>query len=138
MGNKPTLTHSQMGIDTRIAGGARQILVLTVWDMEVGLGVAVLLGQAKIDDIDLVTSLSDAHQEVVRLDVPMNERLGMDILDPGDELIREQKHRFQRELAVAKIEKILQAGSEQVKHHSIIITLGPEPTDEGNADASGE
>lgn len=138
MGNMSALTHSQMGIDTRIAGGSRQVLVLTVWDMEVGLGVTVLLRQAKIDDIDLVAPLSDAHQEVVRLDVPMDERLGMNVFDPGDELIREQKHRLQRELAVAEIEQILQARPEQVEHHGIVITLGPEPTDEGNADASSE
>lgn len=138
IGNSCTLTHSQMGIDTRVTGGSGQILVLTVGDMEVGFGVTVLLGQAKINDIDLVPPLSDAHQEIVGLDVAMNERLGMNVLDAGDQLIGEQQHRFQRELAVAEIEKILQARTEQVEHHGIVITLGAKPTDEGNANASRE
>lgn len=68
----------------------------------------------------------------------MNERLGMNILDPGDELIGQQQDRFQRELAVAEIEQVLQTGPEQVQHHGVVVTLGPEPTDEGNANASRE
>ena len=50
-----------MGIDTRITGSSSQILVLTIWNMEVGLGVTVFLGQTKVNDIDLVAPLSDAH-----------------------------------------------------------------------------
>lgn len=78
-----------MGIDTRVTSGSGQILVLTVWDMEMGLGVTILLGQPKVNDINLVPPLSDTHQEIVRLYIPMNERLGMNILDPGNQLIRQ-------------------------------------------------
>ncbi len=84
-----------MGIDTGVPGGSRQVLILTVWNMKMRLGVAVLLGQTKIDHVDLVSPLADAHQKVVRLDVAVNERLGVNILDPGDELIGQQEHGFQ-------------------------------------------
>lgn len=79
-----------MRIDACIAGSSSQVLVLTVWDMKVGLGVTVLLGQTKINHIDLVSTLANAHQKIVRLDVTVNERLGMDIFDTGDELVGQQ------------------------------------------------
>jgi hypothetical protein len=39
----------------------------------VGLWVAVLLGETEIDDVDLVPTFSDAHQEIVGLDITMDE-----------------------------------------------------------------
>jgi hypothetical protein len=49
--------------------------------VEVGLGVTDLLGETKVNDIDLVTALPNAHQEVILLDVTMYEIAGVDILD---------------------------------------------------------
>ena len=99
-----------MGVDTSVSCSTRQVLVLTVWDMEVGLRVTVLLSKTKVDNVDLVATLANAHQEIVWLDITMDEGLGVDVLDPGDELIREQQHRLQREFAVAEVEEVLQAG----------------------------
>ena len=127
-----------MGIDTRVTSGSRQVLVLTVWDMKVSLGVTVLLGQAKINHIDLVSPLANAHQEVVRLDVPVDERLGMNVLNPRDELIRQQEDGLQGEFAIAKVEEILQARSKQIEHHRIVVTFGSKPTHKRNADAPRE
>ena len=76
-----------MGVDGGITGCAGQVLVLPVRDVEVGLRVTVLLGQTKIDDIDLVAALADAHEEVVGLDITVDEGLGVDVLDAGDELV---------------------------------------------------
>ena len=41
--------------------------------MEMSLGVTILLCETKIDDIDLITSLANAHEEVVWLDIPVDE-----------------------------------------------------------------
>lgn len=76
-----------MCIDARVAGRPGQVLVLTVRDMEVRLRVTILLRQAKINHIDLISTLANAHQEVVRLNVTVNERLGMDVFDARDELV---------------------------------------------------
>lgn len=81
-----------MSIDTGITGSTSQVLVLTVWNMEVSLGVTVLLSETEIDYVDLVSTLADAHQEVVRLDITVDERLGMDVLNAGDQLICKKKH----------------------------------------------
>lgn len=78
-----------MGVDGRITGGSRQVFVLTIWYVEVGLRVAVLFRQSKVDDIDLISTLSNSHQEVVRLDITVDERFGMDVLNTGNELISE-------------------------------------------------
>ena len=131
-------TDAQMGVDGGITGSTSQVLVLTVWDVEVSLGVAVLLGQAKVDHVDLVAALADAHEEVVGLDVTVDEGLGMDVFDAGDKLIGEEKHRLERELAVAEVEQILQAGAEEVEDHGIVVALGAEPADERDTDASGQ
>lgn len=78
-----------MGVNGCITGSSRQVLVLTVWNVEVSLRVTVFLCQSKVDDIDLVSTLANSHQEVVRLDITMDERLGMDVLDTGNELVSE-------------------------------------------------
>lgn len=62
-----------MSIDGCITSSSRQVLVLTVRDVEVGLRVAVLLCQTEVDDIDLISTLAYPHQEVVGLDVTMDE-----------------------------------------------------------------
>ena len=76
-----------MGVDAGIAGGTSQILVLSVWDVKVRLGIAVLLGETKINHVDLVAALTNAHEKVVGLNVTMDKRLGVDVLDAGDELV---------------------------------------------------
>lgn len=106
--------------------------------MKVGLRVTVFLGQPKINYIDLVSTFSNTHEEVVWLDVSMNEGFGVDIFNARDELIRQQKYRFQGEFAVAKVEKILQAGSEKIKNHGVVITLSSKPTNKGNTDTSSK
>ena len=50
--------------------------------MEVGQPVAaLLLGKTKVNHIDLVTALSNAHRKVIWLNVSMYEVVGVDILD---------------------------------------------------------
>lgn len=127
-----------MGIDTSVTCSTRQVLVLTVWDVEVRLWVTVLLSKTKVDHVNLVTPLSNAHQEVVWLDIAVDEGLGVDVLDTRDELICQQQNRLQREFPVAEIEEVLQAGPKQIENHGIIITLGTEPTNKWDADTASQ
>ena len=64
-----------MGVDTGVARCACKVFVLTVRDVDVRFGVSVLLGQAKVNDIDLICPLSKAHEEVVWLNIPVDEAL---------------------------------------------------------------
>ena len=96
-----------MGVDAGVAGGTGQVLILSIRDVEVRLGIAVLLGETEIDHVDLVAALSNAHEEVVRLDVAVDEGLRVDVLDAADELVGKEEDGLQRELAVAEVEEIL-------------------------------
>lgn len=69
------LLDAQVCVDAGIACCAGQVLVLTIGDVDVGFWVAVLLCQTKVDDVDLVGPLAQPHEEVVRLNVPMDEAL---------------------------------------------------------------
>jgi hypothetical protein len=127
-----------MSVDAGIASGTSQVLVLSVWNVEMGLGIPVLLGQTKIDNIDLIAALANAHEEVVGLDVTVNERLGVNVLNARDKLIGEKKDSLQGELAVAEVEKVLQGRAEQVQDHGIVVALGTKPTYEGDTDTTSE
>ena len=48
------------------------------------LRVTEFLRETKIDNVDLIATLADAHQEVVRLYVTVYEVARVDVLDSGD------------------------------------------------------
>ena len=73
-----------MRVDRGVTSSARQVLVLPVRDVQVRLGVAELLSETEVDDIDLVATLANAHQEVVGLDIAMDEVARVHVLDAGD------------------------------------------------------
>ena len=49
-----------MGVDTGISGGASQVLVFPIGDVLVCPRVSVLLGQAKVDNVDKVALFPQA------------------------------------------------------------------------------
>ena len=69
-----------MGVDTGVSGRAGQCLVLAVRYVLVSPGVAVLLGQTKVDDVHQVSLLAQPHQEVVWLHVAVDKVLGVNVL----------------------------------------------------------
>jgi hypothetical protein len=131
-------TDTQVGIDRSITSSTSQALVLPVRDVEVGLWVTVSLGQPKINNINLIAALADTHEEVVRLDITVDEGLGVDVLDAGDELIGEKKNCLQGELAVAEVKEVLQAGSEEIEDHGIVLTLSSEPADKWDTNTTNK
>lgn len=127
-----------MSVDGSVTGSASQVLVLSVWNVEVRLWVTVLLGQTEINNVDLVTTLANAHQKVVWLDITVDERLGVDVLDAADELIGEEQDSLQGELAVAEVEEILQGWTEKIQDHGIVVALGSEPANKWDTDTSSK
>ena len=144
-----------MSVDAGVAGCASQVLVLPVRDVEVRLGVAVLLRETEVDDVNLVAALADTHQEVVGLDVTVDEVAGVDVLNTGDlqatvsnhycedprdtyQLVGKEEYSLKAKLAVAEVEKILERRAEKVEDHGIVIAFGAKPPDEGNTNATSE
>ena len=84
------LLDAQVRVDAGVTGRARQVLVFPVGNVLTSPVVSKLLGQTVVDKEELVAVTSDAHQEVVWLDVPMDEVLVVDILDSasGNYIIR--------------------------------------------------
>ncbi|KAI0563609.1 casein kinase I [Gracilaria domingensis] len=128
------LLNAEMGVDGGVAGGTGEVLVLSVRDVNVGLVVAVLFGEAKVDDVDDVGLLSEAHQKVVGLDVAVQKGSRVDVLDPLDHLVGEHEHGLEGEATVAKVEKVLERGTEQIDGHDIVLALDAVPADARNAD----
>ena len=77
------LFTSEMGVDAHVSGGARERLTFPVGNMLLGLGVAVLLRHAKVDNVDNVGALGAraTDQEIVRLDITIDEILLVDGLN---------------------------------------------------------
>lgn len=73
-----------MSVDRSVPSRSSQVLVLSVRDMQVSLGITVLLCETKVDDVDLVSSFSNSHQKVVGFDVAVNEVARVNVLDAGD------------------------------------------------------
>lgn len=73
-----------MSIDGHVAGSAGQRLPFSVGNMLLGLGIAVLFGHSKINDVNDIGSLGarTTDEEVVGLDVAIDEILFVDCLDP--------------------------------------------------------
>ena len=77
-----TRTHAKVGIDGGKKGRADPVDVRSfVWYMIQGSRIAVFFGQAKVDDIDQVSSLANTHNKVRRFDIPMHKRMRMDEFD---------------------------------------------------------
>ena len=62
-----------MCVDGGIAGGSRQVFAIAVRDVLTSLRVTEALGEAKVNNINVVLLLADADQEVVRLDITVQE-----------------------------------------------------------------
>lgn len=50
-----------MGVDGSVSSCSSQVLVLSVRDVQMSLGVSILFGKPEIDDVDLVASFANAH-----------------------------------------------------------------------------
>mmetsp|Transcript_10264 Transcript_10264/g.36488 ORF Transcript_10264/g.36488 Transcript_10264/m.36488 type:complete len:377 (+) Transcript_10264:1-1131(+) len=123
----PALLDPQVRINRGIPRRPRQVLVLPVRNVLVRPWVAVLFGQAKVDDVHLVRLLAQSHQKVIRLDVPVNEGPGVHVLYPPEQLVSQHEHRLEREPPVAKVEEVLQRRTEEIHDHDVVVPLDAVP-----------
>ena len=92
--------------------------------------------EAQIRHINQIPLLPHTYQEILRLDVSMNDALGMDIFETVKELVDEHQHSLEREFATAEVKKIFQTRPQKIKHHSIIFTLRLISVDAWNTDTT--
>jgi hypothetical protein len=72
-----------MGVDGSIPCRSSQVFVLSVWNVKMGLRVTKLR-ETEIDDINLIATLADSHEEVVGFDTSMDEVSGMNVVNMRD------------------------------------------------------
>lgn len=95
-----------MSVNGGIAGSASQVLILTIRDVLMCAGVTILLGQAKVYDVDQVSLLAKPHQEIIRFNVSMNEVFGVYVLDSANlerinmKQIRNNCHKFTNSISI--------------------------------------
>lgn len=101
--------------------------------MLTGFWVPISLSKAKINYVNNILLLSVPYEEVVRLHVPVNEVVVVQELQPLDHLVCNHQRGLHRELALAEIKSVLQAGPEQIHDHSVVVALDTEPVNSRNA-----
>ena len=115
-----TLVRSNRGV----SGGTSQVLAILVGDV-LTLGVLVALGETEIDDVDVVSGgVGAADEEVVRLDISVDDALLVHFFDTADELGGDHEDCLEVEVALARLEEILEGGSEQVHDHHMELVVG--------------
>jgi len=73
---------------------------------------SVSLGEAKINDIDIVLLLPNPNKEIVRLYVSMQEMSRVHVLYSLDHLVSEHEHCLQAKFPLAVIEQVFKRRSQ--------------------------
>lgn len=102
------------------------------------LGITEFCGETQIRHINLISMLPHTQQEVLRLDVTMDDALGMDVFETVKELIGEHQHGLEREFAAAVVEKIFQTRPQEIEHHRVVFTFGLIRVDSWNTGTTGK
>lgn len=106
--------------------------------MRFGLWVHVPCSHSQINSVDLVEFLPQSHDEILRLDVPVQVPLVMQVLDIRDDLVCDHQDSLQGESSVADLKIILQVVAEKVSDHEVKILFLAVPFDIRNPDAALE
>jgi hypothetical protein len=77
------LLDAQMGVDGSIPCCSSQVFVLSVWNMKMGLRVTELR-ETEVDDVNLIATFADSHEEVVGFDISMDDVSGMNVVNTRD------------------------------------------------------
>ncbi len=109
-----------MGVDRGIPGSTSEVLSLTVGNV-LAVTLDVALGQAEVQDEDLVGGLIEAHAEVIGLNVPMDEVPVVDVLDPRDHLVDEDENGLEGELAEGLVEEGLEGGAHKIHDQDVEV-----------------
>mmetsp|Transcript_86197 Transcript_86197/g.221993 ORF Transcript_86197/g.221993 Transcript_86197/m.221993 type:complete len:367 (+) Transcript_86197:463-1563(+) len=111
----PALRDAAHGVDRGVAHRARE---RTVLHGHVSAPSEVLLGEAEVDEVDVVLPALGAGHDVIRLDVAVHEARGVEVLHAAEHLLSQQDRGHDVELPAAALEPILEATLEEVRDHA--------------------
>lgn len=124
---KKCCTDADVCVDGSISCGSSQGFPLLIRDMQPGSRISKFLGKAKVYQVDVVCLLAKPDQKIVRLDVSVQEILGVQVFNPRDELVRNHEHSLQREFFVAKLEQIFQRRTQHINYQDREIVFDAKP-----------
>ena len=74
-----------MRVDAHVTSGTTQALLFSIWYMLLGLGIPVLLGHTKVNDIyHVLFAGCTTDEEVIRLDISVDEIFFVERLNSRD------------------------------------------------------
>lgn len=112
-----------MTVDTGKTRCANQLRKLGTTSFTSHRGITAFRRETQVGHIQQVPLLPRTQQAVFRLDVSMDDITRMDILQTTKELVNQHQDCFEREFATAKIEKVFQTWTQEIKHHGVILAL---------------
>jgi hypothetical protein len=129
------LLTAQMSINTHVSSGTREGFALAVWNVLLGLRVAILLRHAKIDDVDDVGCLGTraANEEIVGLDVTVDEVLLVYGLDPRQHLLGNHDNGLYGKPTAAVVKEIFERRAQEINDQDVMKALLTEVVDIWNA-----
>lgn len=113
-----------MAVNRSIPWSTGETLVIFVRNMLAVL-LDVLLGQSEVYDEDFAAVLMRPNQEILRLDIPMYELFGVDVLQSCDDLLANKNYSLEIELSVAFLEEIFNRRSEKIHDHDVVLLILP-------------
>ena len=102
--------------------------------MLLGLGVTVLLGHTKVNNVDdiLRFRIGSTNEEIVGLDVAVDQVFLVYRLHAGQHLLGDHDNGLDGEAASAVVEEVLERGSEQVNDKNVVEAFLAKVIDIGN------
>mmetsp|Transcript_25136 Transcript_25136/g.82960 ORF Transcript_25136/g.82960 Transcript_25136/m.82960 type:complete len:282 (+) Transcript_25136:1858-2703(+) len=108
--------------DACIAQSSSQRILGLLARHVVALLVLEEVAQAVVDQVDLVRSLLDPHEKVLRLDVPMDDASRMDVAETVKHLMCKHQPRLGRDASlIHELEKILHVRAQQLHHQDVAV-----------------
>ena len=121
------LLNAEVRVGGGVSRGARETLLVSVGDVLVGVRVLPPLRQPEIDQVQCLRALLQANQDVLGLQVAVDVGALVEGLDALHELLRDQQHCLQRQLATTVHEEVLQGRTQQFYCHDIVVSFLAKP-----------
>ena len=86
-----------MSVDGGVSRCSSEVLVFSVRNMLVSLGITVSFCKSEINNVDLISFLSKSHQEVVGFDVTMNDSAVVRVSHGAAHALHDGQHMLQRD-----------------------------------------
>ena len=123
----PTLLICLLSTGATVPHCASGIQLAFFEDVLARLRRDVPLRQPKVNNVEGISFLAGAHEEVLGLDVAVHVVHFVERLDAGDHLVGDPAEGLEGEALIAKIEQVCQGGTQEIQDEHVVVILIPKP-----------